>query len=147
VSAVRDRAEKAFERKPGSLDVRRSRARANLRLGEKEKALDDLNYLIGSGRDDGETLLDRAIIRARLGRKTEAREDLARVQQSYLPDHSKLAAAAIVAVELGDGIDQEIHKLEGAITKDPKDPDLRFAAARAFAVASKPMAARDPEKG
>ena len=37
--------------------------------------------------------------------------------------------------------------MDTAITKDPDDPDVRFAAARAVAAACKPMAARDPEKG
>ena len=105
VQAARDLAEETLRRKPGNLDAMRFRARANLRLGEKAKALKDLSFLIGAGQDDGEMLLDRAIAEARLEQKKEAREDLVRVQQSYLPDPSKLAADAVVAAELGDRID------------------------------------------
>jgi formylglycine-generating enzyme required for sulfatase activity len=147
VQAVRDLADKALGRRPGNLDATKIRAGARLRLGDDEKALADLNVLVGMGQDDPEVLLDRAITRARLGRKKEAGEDLSRFQQSYTPDDSKLAAVAIVAAACGEGIADALGALDAALEKRPSDADLRREAARAFAMASKAIAARDQAAG
>ena len=87
----------------------------------------------------------RAIAQARLGKKEPALADLARYQKDA-PERSRLYLAAVVAAELGDGADAAIEALEAALRKEPGDADLRYAAARAFAVASKAVDRSDHEK-
>ena len=60
-----------------------------LRLGENDKALDDLNAVLAKSKDDLDALELRAIARARLGKKDPARSDLARYQKDA-PERSRL---------------------------------------------------------
>jgi formylglycine-generating enzyme required for sulfatase activity len=119
---------------------------AELRLDDPAKALDDLKALIATKEDDVQGLPYRAIARARYGRKDDARTDLAKLETLYLPGHFKHYIAAVVAAELGEEPDPELGALEAAVAKDRQDDDLRFDAARAFALASRPIAARDLTK-
>ncbi len=88
----------------------------------------------------------RAIAQARLGKKEPALADLARYQKGA-PERSRLYLAAVVAAELGDGTDAAIEALEAALRKEPGDADLRYDAARAFALASKAVDRADHAKG
>ncbi len=119
---------------------------AELRLDEPAKALEDLKKLIDTEKDDFEGLPYRAIARARLGRKQEAQEDLTALKKVYAPDHFKQFIEAVVTAELGGG-EPAIEALKAAVAHNPKDADLRYNAARAFALASKPVATRDRAKG
>ena len=121
------------------------RARARLRLGENDKALDDLNAVLAKSKDDLNALELRAIAQARLGKKEPALADLARYQKDA-PERSRLYLAAVVAAELGDRTDAAIEALEAALRKEPGDADLRYDAARAFAVASKAVDRSDHAK-
>ena len=65
-------------------------------------------------------------------------EDLARFQRSYMPDHSKLCRGGDRrARSWGKGSRRRSRPWTAAIAKHPEDPELRYAAARAFAAASK----------
>jgi hypothetical protein len=52
-----------------------------------------------------------------------------------------------LAAELGEGANKAFETLEAAIQKQPKDADLRYAAARAFSLASKTISRSDKAKG
>ena len=52
-----------------------------------------------------------------------------------------------MAAELGEGADKAFEALEAAIKKQPEDSDLRYDAARAFALASRAVARTDKAKG
>ncbi len=147
ILAARYVAERILGSKPGDVEAMKSRAIANLRLGESEKAYVDLNVLIGTGKEDAEALLYRAIARARLGRKKEALEDLARFQRSFATDQSKVPALAVLCAELGEGIEDPLRALDAMIEKRPEDDEITYAIARAFAFASRPIAERDSTKG
>jgi len=53
----------------------------------------------------------------------------------------------IVAAELGEGTDQAFEKLDAALQKQPQDAGLHYDAACAYALASQPLAKKDPAKG
>ena len=55
--------------------------RARLRLGENDKALDDLNAVLAKSKDDSNAFELRAIAQARLGKKEPALADLARYRK------------------------------------------------------------------
>ena len=131
---------------PTTSSARSARARARLRLGENDKALDDLNAVLAKSKDDLDALELRAIAQARLGKKEPALADLAQYQKDA-PERSRLYLAAVVAAELGDGADAAIEALEAALRKEPGDADLRYDAARAFALASKAVDRTDHAEG
>ncbi|MFI5460669.1 MAG: SUMF1/EgtB/PvdO family nonheme iron enzyme [Isosphaerales bacterium] len=141
---ARERADEKLKAKSGDLDSLRARAIANLRLDQPAKAVDDLTALIGTHDDDFDALYWRAIARARLRQRKEARDDLAEFNKAYLPAHSKLALAVVVAAELGEGLEGSTAALEGELAKHPEFTGAQFEAARAFALASKPVARPDP---
>ena len=123
-----------------------ARARELLRLGESDKAVDDLDAVLATSSGNGDALELRAIAQARLGKKTPALADLARYQKGA-PERDRLYLAAVVAAELGDGTDTAIEALEAALLKEPGDADLRNSAAAAFALASKAALRDDHAKG
>ena len=140
-------AEKKLKTKPDDLDARFSRAMANFRLGEDQKALDDLQVVIGKNPEAVSAKQYRAIALARLGKKQDALTELAKFQKEDASEHSKLYLAAVLAAELGEGADKAFETLEAAIQKQPKNADLRYAAARAFSLASKTISRSDKAKG
>jgi hypothetical protein len=52
-----------------------------------------------------------------------------------------------VAAELGEGPDKEIAAFDAALKKDPDDAELRYAAARAFALGSAAVSRKDKAEG
>ena len=140
-------AEKKLKTKPDDLDARLARAMANFRLGENQKALDDLQVVIGKNPEAVSAKQYRVIALARLGKKQDALSELEKFQKGDAPEHSKLYLAAVVAAELGEGADKAFETLEAAIQKQPKDADLRYDAARAFSLASKAISRSDKAKG
>ncbi|HKM51868.1 MAG TPA: hypothetical protein VJY33_00585, partial [Isosphaeraceae bacterium] len=133
--------------KPDDLDARFSRAMANFRLGENQKALDDLQVVIGKKPEALSAKQYKVIALARLGKKQDALTELAKFQKEDASEHSKLYLAAVLAAELGEGADKAFETLEAAIQKQPKNADLRYAAARAFSLASKTISRSDKAKG
>ena len=142
-----ERAAKKLETKPDDLGARFARAMANFRLGENQKALDDLQFVIGKKPDDVSAKQHRVIALARLGKKQDAKSELEKFQEEDAPESAKLYLAAVVSAELGEGTDKAIEALEAAIKKQPKDADLRYDAARAFSLASGAISRSDKAKG
>ena len=165
--AIRERAqaallaaEKKLKTKPDDLDSRFSRAMAHFRLGEDQRALDDLRLVIGKdpeslaakeyfGKDPGSVPAKqyRVIALARLGKKQDALTELANLQKATVPESSKLYVATVVTAELGEGAEKRVEVLEAAIRKHPQDADLRYDAARAFSLASRAVSRSDKVRG
>ncbi len=140
------RAEKTLKTSADDPGALMARAGRRLRLGDNDQALADLNAVLAKSKDDSDALELRAIVLARLGKKDPARADLARYQKNAT-ERSRLALAAVVAAELGDGTDATIEALAAALRKEPGDADLRYAAARALAIASKAVEPDRPRQG
>jgi formylglycine-generating enzyme required for sulfatase activity len=133
--------------KPDDLDARLSRAMANLRLGENQKAFDDLQIVIGKDPGNISAKQYRIIALARLSRKQDALRELAKFQKEEVSDGMKFFLAAVVAAEVGDGVDKALEALDAAIKKQPEDADLRYDAARAFSLASRAVSPSNKAKG
>jgi serine/threonine protein kinase/formylglycine-generating enzyme required for sulfatase activity/tetratricopeptide (TPR) repeat protein len=145
--AAVDRAEKKLKAKPDDLDARLARAKANLRLGENQKALDDFQIAIGKNPESFPAKQYPVISLARLKKKQDALSELARFQTDEAPESTKLYLATVVAAELGEDVDKAIESLEAAIRKRPTDAELRYDAARALSAASKALARSEKAKG
>jgi serine/threonine protein kinase/formylglycine-generating enzyme required for sulfatase activity len=141
------RADKQLKAKADNLSARLARVLANVRLGENQKALDDLQAIIGKDPENDTARQYRVIVLARLGKKQAALTELASFQKADVSESSKLFLAAVVAAELGEKSEKAVAALDAALGKQPKDADLRYEAARAFALASKAVAAKDKAKG
>jgi serine/threonine protein kinase/formylglycine-generating enzyme required for sulfatase activity/tetratricopeptide (TPR) repeat protein len=140
-------ADKKLKSKPGDLDTRLSRAMAQFRLGENEKALDDLLAVTAKNPESFHATQYRVIALARLGKKRDAQSELAKFEKEDAPEVSKLYLAAVLAAELGEGADKACEALEAAIKRQPKDAELRYDAARAFSLASRAITRSDKAKG
>ena len=79
-------AEKKLKTKPDDLDARLARAMANFRLGENQKALDDLQVVIGKNPEAVSAKQYRVIALARLGKKQDALTELAKFQKEDAPE-------------------------------------------------------------
>jgi tetratricopeptide (TPR) repeat protein len=153
--AVRERARAALEgaqrkklkTKPDDVDARLSRGMANFRLGENQKALEDLQVVIGNHPDAISAKQYRVIALARLGKKQDAQSELAKFQTDDSPQSSKLYLAAVVAAEVGEGLENAVEALEAAIKKQPGDAELHYDAARAFSLGSRAISRSDKGKG
>jgi eukaryotic-like serine/threonine-protein kinase len=106
---TRDRAQAALESadeklktKPDDLGALLARAMANLRLGENQKALDDLGVVIGKNPKAAFAKQYKVVAVARLGKKQDAVTKLAKFQKEDATESSKLYLAAVVAAELGE---------------------------------------------
>ena len=140
-------ADKKLKTKPDDVNARLSRATANLRLGENQKALDDFQVVIGKNQEAVVVKQYKIVALARLGKKQDAQSELAKYQKEEAPESSKLYLAAAVAAELGEGTDKAFETLETAIKKQPNDAELRYQAARAFSLASRAISRSDKTKG
>jgi formylglycine-generating enzyme required for sulfatase activity/tetratricopeptide (TPR) repeat protein len=147
VRAALERAEKALKAKPDDAAARSAGATAHLRLGETQTALDDFDALLKKEPDAVDALRYRVIALARLGQKTEALAALEAFRKHDEPEGAQLALAAVVMAELGEGADEALAALEAALKKAPEDINLRYDAARGFALASKAVARKDKDKG
>jgi serine/threonine protein kinase/formylglycine-generating enzyme required for sulfatase activity/tetratricopeptide (TPR) repeat protein len=144
--AARARAKEALKARADDDVARRSRALASLRLGEPAKSLEDWNALVAKEKDDADALAHRAIALARLGRADEARADLAALEKADAPHGLRQFAALVVAAELGEGFEELAGAIEPALEKDAGDWELRYAAARGFALASTAAFSRSRER-
>ena len=140
-------AEKRLKSKPNDLTARLSWAMANIRLGANQKALDDLQVVIGRNPEAVSAKRYQVVALARLGKKQEATCQLEKFQKGDAPESAKHYLAAVVAAELGEGADKVFETLESAIQKQPKDGDLRYDAARAYSLASSVISCSDKTKG
>jgi formylglycine-generating enzyme required for sulfatase activity len=133
--------------KPDDLDSRLSRAMAHFRLGEDQRALDDLRLVIGKDPESLAAKQYRVIALARLGKKQDALTEMANLQKATVPESSKLYVAAVVTPELGEGAQKRVEALEAAIREHSQDADLRYDAARAFSLASRAVSRSDKARG
>jgi len=140
-------AEKKLKTRPDDLDSRLARALANFRLGENQKALDELQVVIGKNPEAVSAEQYRVIALARLGKKQDSLTELAKLQKEDALEHSRLYLVSVVATELGEGADKAFKTLEAAIQKQPKNAELRYDAARAFSLASRAISRSDKAKG
>jgi serine/threonine protein kinase/formylglycine-generating enzyme required for sulfatase activity/tetratricopeptide (TPR) repeat protein len=140
-------AAKTLKAKSDDPDARFSRAIAYLRLGENQKALDDLRVVIGKNPESLAAKQYRVIALARSGKKQDARSELEKLQKEDAPESSKLYLAAVVAAELDEAADKALEALDAAIKKQPAGPELRYAAARAFSLASRARSRSDKARG
>ena len=114
-----------------------------MELGEYKKALGDLDALIKQTPQFANAFQLRSIAHARLGHKDEARADLAQFQKSNSDPGTKLYLSVIVAAELGNGAGQAFENLEAALNSRPKDENLAYNAACAYALASEALGGKD----
>jgi formylglycine-generating enzyme required for sulfatase activity/tetratricopeptide (TPR) repeat protein len=140
---VLERVEKALKAKPEDAEAQLQRAMSHFRLGEMPKALDDFDALIKTDPDAAVALRYRAMVLARLAKKSDALAELNKFRKRDGPDRAKLALAAIVAAELGEGTNQAFEALDSALKSEPEDIDLRYDAARAWALASQAAGTKD----
>src|SRR5271157_1332271 len=140
-------AEVALRAKPDDLKARFARASAYFQLGENPKAIDDLNAVIKKAPQTTVAYQSRALAHACLAHKDEALADLEQFQKGDSSESSRLYLAVVVAAEVGEGTDQAFEKLDAALQKQPQDARLHYDAACAYALASQPLAKKDPAKG
>jgi formylglycine-generating enzyme required for sulfatase activity/tetratricopeptide (TPR) repeat protein len=140
-------ADNRLKAKPDDVDARFRRAMAELRLGENQRALDDLQFVIGKNPQFIAAKQFRIVALARLRKQQDAQSDLAKFQKEDTSESSKLYVAAVVAAEIGKGADKAFETIEVAFRKQPQDAELRYDAARAFSLASRAISRSDKAKG
>ena len=138
-------AEMELQDKPGNANARLKRAEAYFYLGEYEKALTDLSWVLEKSHGEAPAYQFRAVAYARLGKGKEARADLDRFKKlvANLPfsQSSQAYLETVVATYLGEG-SEAINRLEGEISANDKQADFLYAAACAYAQASQAAAGR-----
>ena len=120
-----------------------AQASAHLQLGENQKAIDDLNFIIRRSSQQTLAYQYRAIAHARLGHNNLARTDLQKFEIGYGRETQKLYLGVVVAAELGQRTDEALERLAAALKAEPQDSELHYDAARAYAVASRAIARKD----
>ena len=138
-------AEEGLKSKPDDADLRLNRAVAYFYLGETEKALPDLSWFIGKQPKEADGYLYRAIAFARLGQVKEAKADRTKFQELSSDASMKVYLDALVLVYLGEDAEATKH-LETALLKHPKETDWLYNAARAYALTSLAVSAKDEPK-
>jgi serine/threonine protein kinase/formylglycine-generating enzyme required for sulfatase activity len=140
-------AQKTIEAKPvlpdHLLHAQVDRAVAFIRLGEDQKAFDDLNTGIRRAPSWPYTYALRTLVHARLGQEKEARDDLAQFQKVGGSQSARLYLDVVVGANLGEGQDEAFDKLESALKQQPSDPGLHYDAACAYALAAQALAKTD----
>ena len=101
IQADLESAEKRLKTKTDDLAARLTRAMANLRLGENQKALDDLQFVIGKNPDSVPAIVYKVIALARLGKQQDALTELVKFQKGATTESAKLYLAAVVATGAG----------------------------------------------
>ncbi len=120
---------------------------ANFRLGENQKALDDLQVVIGKNPEDRRRAEQyRVIALARLGKKQDALAELAKFQKEDARNSPSSTSPLSWRRNWARGRTRRFETLEAAIRKQPKDADLRYDAARAFSLASKAIVPLGPRR-
>jgi serine/threonine protein kinase/formylglycine-generating enzyme required for sulfatase activity len=131
--------------KPEDANARGERAIAYFYLGENEKAVADLSWLVKKLPKVADVYRYRAIAQARLGKAKEAKDDLAQFRELSTDANLKAYLDAVVAVYLGEDA-EGMKLLEAAITTNPKQADFLYNAACAYSVASQDVAGKEITK-
>ena len=145
-SAALQRAEAALKAKPNDPNARFARADASFQLADYAKAIDDLDFLIKEAPQFANALRVRAIAHARLGQKSQALADLAQYEKVEAKESNKLCLAVIVAAESGEAAGRAFEKLDVALKNQPREIDLAYNAAGAYALASQALAGKDADR-
>jgi serine/threonine protein kinase/formylglycine-generating enzyme required for sulfatase activity/Flp pilus assembly protein TadD len=141
--AATDSANETLKSKADDAPALLKRATAYLRAGDNAKALADLDALAARMPHDSEIMRARAIALAHLGRKDEAKSERDKYSKHVLKGAGHSLDLAIAA-ELGADFDAAHSALDAALAQQPDDVELRYDAARAWALASNAAAAREP---
>ena len=136
-------AEAALKANPDDQMARLNQASARLQLGENQKVIDDLDALIKKSPELTPAYQYRAIAHARLGRKDQARVDREKFEIGKGSGADKLYRALVLAAELDDQIDVAFDKMDAALKNMPRDADLHYDAACAYALASEAIGRKD----
>jgi tetratricopeptide (TPR) repeat protein len=146
-SATLQTAEAALKARPNDPKARLDRANAHFQLGNYTKAIEDLDALIKQAPQFANALHVRAIAHARLPHKDQAQADLALYEKGDADESNKLYLAVIVAAELGEAGGPASEKLDAALKNRPRDDDLAYNAACAYALASQAVGRNDAARG
>jgi formylglycine-generating enzyme required for sulfatase activity len=146
-SAALQAAEAALKAKSNDPNARFARANAHFQLADYAKAIVDLDALIKQAPQMANALQIRAIAHARLRHNDQARADLALYEKGDSDESNKLYLAVIVAAELGEAGSPAFEKLDAALKSRPKDSDIAYNAACAYALASQAIGRNDAAKG
>jgi serine/threonine protein kinase/formylglycine-generating enzyme required for sulfatase activity/tetratricopeptide (TPR) repeat protein len=138
-----EHAEKALKANPDDAKARLQAAMSSFRLGEMQKALNDLDALVKKDPDATVALRYRAIVLPRLGRGADAQAELNRFRNRNEPEIAKSTLTAIITAELGKNTSQAFLALDKALKAYPEDIELRYDAARAWALASQAVGKKD----
>ncbi len=124
---------------------RKALATVRFQLGQDERALEDLNWLIEKLPKDARLYQLRCMVHARAERGEEAREDLARYQELYKDETQHLYLEAVVRAHLGEDV-EGMQQLEEALRKAPGNASLLYNAACAYALVVDVFATTDAPK-
>jgi formylglycine-generating enzyme required for sulfatase activity/tetratricopeptide (TPR) repeat protein len=138
-------AEKVLKAKPVDATARPQRAVAYFHLGENAKALQDLSWLIGRLPQEATPYRYRAVVQAQLGQAKEAQADLAKFKELSAEKAEQAYLGAVVAVHLGEEV-EGLKRLEASLTGKDIPADLRYAAARAYALAAQVTSRKDADQ-
>ena len=128
-------AEKEVEAKPKDGPAIYQRGLARYRVGQDARALPDLDATVKKYPTFADGYRYRALVQARLGHAEQARADLAAFLKLSTQPGTKAAVAAVVAAYLGE--DDGLKRLDEVLASQPKDADLLYNAACAYAVAGR----------
>ena len=142
-TAALQRTEAALKAKPNDPNARFGRADACFQLADYTQAINDLDSLIKETPQFASALRVRTIAHARLGQKSQALADLAQFEKVEAKETSKLCLAVIVAAETGDAAGRAFDKLAVALKNQPREIDLAYNAAGAYALASQALAGKN----
>jgi tetratricopeptide (TPR) repeat protein len=125
---------------PDHLDARVRLAQTLLRMNEVEAALAEFQSLGPNPPDSPELWLCWGACLRRLGRGDEARDKFQRLEgRSLNTEQQSAVQAELGELELAQGeYPQAVARLEKAVERDPREPRLQFALARAFQLAGQP---------
>jgi tetratricopeptide (TPR) repeat protein len=125
---------------PDHLDGRVRLAQTLLRMNEVEAALAEFQTLGPNAPDSPELWLCWGACLRRLGRSDEARVKFQQLEgRSLTAEQQSAVHAELGELELAQGdYPQAVARLEKAVERDPREPRLQFALARAYQLANQP---------
>jgi formylglycine-generating enzyme required for sulfatase activity len=135
-------AQKGLKAKADDANLRFQRGLAHLYLGQLDKAVEDLSWFVDKQPKNAVGYRYRALARARQGKTKETKADLAKYQELRPEPESLAYLDAVVAAYLGEDI-AGLKRLEAALGRPGRKAEMLYQGARAYAVASQAIAAKD----
>jgi serine/threonine protein kinase/formylglycine-generating enzyme required for sulfatase activity len=136
-------AEKDLDVRPDDPNLRLLRAFAWCHLGENDKAVHDLSWLLSKIPNDAAAYQYRALAFARQGTAKAAKADLAKFQELSESPSSKAYLDALVSAYLGEET-EGVKRLEAVLAKQSKNPAFLYDASCAYSLISQAAARKDP---